>query len=217
MTRDIAIYGAGGFGREIACLIRVINENLKEPRWNLVGFFDDKVDKGTPVGHFGYCLGGMDMLNQWSSPLDICVAIGNGKTIESIIGKISNQLVEYPNVIHPNAVFIDSETFFIGKGNIIQSGCVFSCGVGIGSFNIFNGGVVLGHDDTIDSFNTFMPAVRVSGGVNVGCRNFFGIGSIILQNLTIADNTTLGAGSVLMTKPKAGFLYMGNPAKRTEF
>ena len=37
---DIAIYGAGGYGREIACLINnKINSEVKE--WNLVGFFDD--------------------------------------------------------------------------------------------------------------------------------------------------------------------------------
>ena len=37
--KDIAIYGAGGFGKEVACLIKRINE--QEPTWKLVGFFDD--------------------------------------------------------------------------------------------------------------------------------------------------------------------------------
>ena len=37
--KDIAIYGFGGFGREVACVIQAINEI--EPTWNLVGFFDD--------------------------------------------------------------------------------------------------------------------------------------------------------------------------------
>ena len=36
--KDIAIYGAGGFGKEVACLIKRINE--QEPTWNLIGFFD---------------------------------------------------------------------------------------------------------------------------------------------------------------------------------
>ena len=31
---DIAIYGAGGFGKEIACLIYWINE--VKPQWNLI-------------------------------------------------------------------------------------------------------------------------------------------------------------------------------------
>lgn len=35
--KDIAIYGAGGFGREVASLIKRINRI--ENQWNFVGFF----------------------------------------------------------------------------------------------------------------------------------------------------------------------------------
>ena len=58
-----------------------------------------------------------------------------------------------------------------------------------------------------------MPAIRVSGEVKIGNCNFFGVGSIILQQLTIKNDTTLAAGSVLMTRPKEGGLYIGVPAK----
>lgn len=34
--RDIAIYGAGGLGREIACVLKKIN--MVTPTWNLLGF-----------------------------------------------------------------------------------------------------------------------------------------------------------------------------------
>ena len=37
--KEIAIYGFGGFGREVACLIRKINE--RQPRWKFIGYFDD--------------------------------------------------------------------------------------------------------------------------------------------------------------------------------
>ena len=57
--KDIAIYGAGGFGKEVACLINRINE--KDPSWNLIGFFDDNpAKKGQMVSHFAPCLGGID-------------------------------------------------------------------------------------------------------------------------------------------------------------
>ena len=62
--KDIAIYGAGGFGKEVACLINRIND--KKPTWNLIGFFDDNpVLKGEMISHFGPCLGGMDELNAY--------------------------------------------------------------------------------------------------------------------------------------------------------
>ena len=37
------------------------------------------------------------------------------------------------------------------------------------------------------------------------------------QQIKIGNNIRLGAGSVLMTKPKNGNLYIGNPAKKFEF
>ncbi|MFR9261720.1 MAG: hypothetical protein ACLVL2_13600 [Bacteroides cellulosilyticus] len=77
-----------------------------------------------------------------------------------------------------------------------------------------DGADVFGHDDVVGSYNTFMPAMRISGEVNIGDCNFFGVGSIILQKIKIGNNVRLGAGSVLMRKPKDGILYMGNPAKK---
>ena len=53
--KDIAIYGAGGFGREVACMIKHINESADEPIWNLVGFFDDGKEKGSR-NEYGPCL-----------------------------------------------------------------------------------------------------------------------------------------------------------------
>lgn len=213
--KDIAIFGAGGFGREVACLIKKINE--KEPTWNFIGFFDDnEALAGLPISHFGICHGGTTLLNSWDKPLAIVMAIGSSVVVKKIIEKITNQNVEFPNLIHPNFVISDPESFHIGKGNIIQSGCTATCDVTIGDFNILNGSVVMGHDAKIGNFNTFMPAVRVSGEVKIGDLNFLGVGSIILQQLKIGNNVRLGAGSVLMTKPKDGFLYLGVPAKKIE-
>ena len=213
MMKDIAIFGAGGFGREVACLIRRINDSHSSPVWNFVGFFDDGVEKGTSVSHFGTCLGGVCELNEWATPLDVCIAIGKGSIIKKIVERITNPLVEYPNVIDPKVVLNDEESLQMGKGNILQANCSFSCDVTIGDFNVMNGSVAFGHDVIVGNFNSFMPAIRVSGEVKIGNCNFFGVGSIILQQITVKDNTTLAAGSVLMTKPKDGGLYIGVPAK----
>ena len=213
---DIAIYGAGGFGREVACLIKRINE--ENPIWNLIGFFDDNASlKGKMISHFGQCLGGIDELNAYENELCIAIAIGNPKVTRSVLEKITNPLICFPNLIHPSTKCADEESLEIGIGNIIQGGCYFSCDVKIGSFNTLNGSVVFGHDDVVGSYNTFMPAIRISGEVTIGDENFFGVGSIVLQRLKIGNNIRLGAGGVLMTKPKNGELYVGNPAKRMKF
>ena len=216
--KDIAIYGAGGFGREVAGLIEIINKSNTTPQWNLVGFFDDnELIKGQMVSHYALCLGGIDVLNAWNKPISVVVAVGSPKAISVIVEKIINPNVEFPNLIYPSFFVVDDKSFQIGKGNIIQGGCAVTCDVALGDFNVLNGSVVLGHDVKIGNYNCFMPAVRISGEVSIGNENFFGVGSIVLQQIKIGHQVRLGAGSVLMTKPKDGELYIGNPAKRMKF
>ena len=226
--KDIAIYGAGGFGREVACLIQRINEELAEESvkkhhlmpsepWNLIGFFDDNPElKGKQVSHFGSCFGGIDELNKYSKSLAVILAVGNPHVVRNIVKKISNPKIEYPNLIDTSFYVVDAETFQIGHGNIIQGPSSVSCDVTIGNFNVLNGSVVLGHDVKIGSFNSIMPDTRISGEVTIGEGNFFGVGSIVLQQMKIGNNVKLAAGSVMMTKPRDGNLYMGVPARKMD-
>ena len=209
--KDIAIYGAGGFGREIATAIKRMNQKRLE--WNLLGFFDDGIEKGTNISHYGKVIGGIGELNTFHSPLCIAIAIGNPSTLKSVREQINNPMISFPNIIIEPFEITDSETFKMGEGNIIQGGCWISCDVSIGNFNILNGNVVMGHDVTIGNYNTIMPNVRISGEVSIGNGNLIGVGSIILQQLKIGDSVHLGAGAVLFTKPKDGNTYIGNPAK----
>lgn len=209
--KKIAIYGAGGFGREVACTINKINEI--EPTWNLIGFFDDGVEKGKMVSHFGPVLGGMDDLNAFQEEINLVIAIGNPATVKKVFEKISNKKVDFPNIIHPSVYYADKETFEIGRGNILQRECSMSCDVRLGDFNVLNSSVVFGHDVKIGNFNSFMPAVRISGEVEMGDCNFFGVNSVVLQQIKLKSCVRLAAGSTLMTKAKENNLYVGVPAK----
>ena len=212
---QIAIYGAGGFGREVFCLIQKIN--AVSHQWEVIGFFDDGKQKGEPVGHYGKILGGMAEVNSWSEELAVVIAVGSTINMKKIALGIDNPLVSFPNIIHPEVTFSDESSLSMGKGNIVQRGSAFSCDVRIGDFNVFNGGTVLGHDVILGSYNVLMPAVRIFRSTIVGDSNFFGIASIVLLGKTVGNNISLGAGSVLMKKPKDGKTYIGNPAKLMEF
>lgn len=213
--KDIIIYGGGGLGKEVACTIKRIND--KVPTWNLIGFVDDSIAIGTHISHFGEVLGNIEYLNSYTHKINVVIAIGNGNISKKIVSQIFNPNIEFPNLVYPNFWVEDYNTFTIGKGNIIQGGCAVTCDVSIGDFNILNGSVVIGHDVTIGNYNTIMPATRISGEVNIGDCNVFGVSSIILQRLKIKNNTTIGAGAVLMTNPKENSIYIGNPAKKFKF
>lgn len=211
--KDIAIFGAGGFGREVACLIRRINENLEDPCWKLIGFFDD----GLPIGstnEYGSILGDINVLNTWDRPLAVVIAIGNPDILQKVVGKITNKNIFFPNLLDPSVICLDPNNYSLGKGNIICANCLLSCNVSIGDFNIFNGYIPVGHDTVIGSYNVIMPTTNISGGVKVGNCNFFGVKSVVLQYITIGNNTRIGACSVVIRKTKDGFLYMGNPATK---
>lgn len=211
--RDIAIYGAGGFGREIACLIRQINE-LK-PEWNLIGFFDDGIEKN--IEGYGKLLGGMNKLNNWEKPLSVALAIATPYHLENLALKISNPKIDFPNIIAPNVNIFDKAAFTIGQGNLIFFGCRLSCNVEIGNFNLFNGAVSIGHDVRIGNYNVLQPSTRISGDCIVGDKNFFGVQSIVLQGIKIGSNTRIGTSSVIMRNTKDDFLYFGNPARKMKF
>lgn len=212
MTKDIVIYGAGGFGREVACLIRDLNALQNQSIWNLLGFIDDGIPKGTELRH-GKVLGGLSYFKEFESTVSVVVAVAEPSVLQSIVQSLNEfSFVEFPNIIAPNVQFYDKSSFFMGEGNIFFYGCRFSTEVTIGDFNILNGQVAFGHDVTIGNFNSFGPSSRLSGRVTVGNLNFFGLGSSVLQNKTVANKVRLGAMSVLMRNGREGNSYFGNPA-----
>lgn len=211
--KDLAIYGAGGCGKETFLLIQQINE--ESPQWNVVGFYDRMYEKGYDNG-FGKVLGGIDDLNAVDRDLALVIAMGNTKVTRLIVSSIKNEHIYYPNIIANTTTFSHRASVEIGKGNIIGRNCQFSCDIKVGDFNFFNGDVCFGHNVTIGSYNSIMPGVRISGCVDIGNDVLLGVGSIIVQNIHIGDGTRIGAGAVVMTKPKAGFLYIGNPARKVD-
>lgn len=212
---DIAIYGAGGLGREVACLVNRINKETA-PTWNLIGFFDDGVPEGES-NEYGRVLGNVDTLNEWDSRLSIVFAIGSPKVVNMLYNKINNPNLDFPNICAPDLVLLDKDNVKMGIGNVVCYRSLISCNVEIGNFNIFNGMINVGHDTKIGDFNSFMPAVKVSGGVKIGNRNFLGVNSVILQYKEIGDDTTIGASSVVLRNTKDGYTYVGNPAKKIEY
>lgn len=212
--KDIAIYGAGGFGREVACIINMIN--AIKPTWNIIGFFDDSVPKGTE-NEYGKILGGLEELNSWENPLSIAMAIGSPKTLALLTSKIINPNISFPNIIAPNVCIFDEKNYSIGKGNIVNIMGSLSTNVTLGDFNILNGFVTIGHDAVLGNFNCLMTFTDIAGNVNIGDRNYFGVRATVLQGKSVTNDITIGAGAVVMKNIKKPGTYIGNPARKLEF
>lgn len=211
--KDILIYGFGGFGHEVACILHHINREV--PTWNVIGYIDDGVEKGTEC-RYGKVLGNIDTLNAWEMPVAVVIAIADTKCLQAISQEIVNPNVEFPNIIAPNVFYFDEESVTMGRGNIVTFGCRFSCNVQLGDFNILNGNISLGHDATVGSYNVLFPETRISGQTSIGNRNFFGARVFVSQCLKVGNDCRFGAGAYILRKTKDGNLYMGNPAKKVE-
>ena len=211
--KDIAIYGAGGFGREVACLINRINRQHPDT-WNFIGFFDDDEKIWGDCNEYGEILGGMDALNQWEKPLDIVIAIGNPLILKLVADKIKNANISFPNLIDPNVEFMDRNNVTMGQGNVICMRSTISTNVKFGCFNLLNVAVGVGHDASFGDFNVLMPNVNISGGVTIGNTCLFGVKSTVLQYLKVGDRVKIGACSLLMRNAKTDNLYFGIPAER---
>ncbi len=133
--KDIAIFGVGGFGREVLALIKDINK--VEPIWNIIGFFDDGYEKGIMVNGYPN-LGKTEDLNNWGTPLSLAVSIGSPVIKKGILDNISNPLIDYPTLIHPYAWIGDKGFVEIGNGCIICAGVMITTNVKIAmSFIIY--------------------------------------------------------------------------------
>ena len=207
-TEDLAIIGAGGFGREVSLMIDLINK--KDKLFNKVGFYDDGINAGTVISDLPV-VGKVEDLNLINHPLNVVVSIGNPEVQKNINNRLANGFLKFPNIIHPK-VILENTRNTIGYGNIIAEGFLLTCDISIGNFNIFNTRVTLGHDVKIGNFNVFNPNVQISGEVTIKDANFFGVNSCVLQRIRIGNNNMLGACSLLSRNIRDGKKYFGIPA-----
>lgn len=212
--KDIAIYGSGGFGREVQMLIEQINHAKKE--WNFIGFFDDGVDQGKVINN-AEMLGNINQLNSYRSKLYLVFSIGNPRKKKIILSKIENPLIKYPILIHPNVFIGNKKYVLIGEGSIICCGVIITVNINIGKHVILNLSCTVGHDTKIGDFSSFMPTVNISGEANIGSYVYVGTGAKIINQLEIGQNTIVGAGAVVTKSLPANCTAVGMPAKPIKF
>jgi sugar O-acyltransferase (sialic acid O-acetyltransferase NeuD family) len=209
----IAIFGAGGQGREVLQLIQQINR--ASPQWECIGWFDDGLNKGDQVSGLPV-LGGMKEANSWPSPLALVVAIAWPSTKEKIVSLLHNDQLYYPVLIHPS-VRLEEPEVQIGKGTIITQNCCFTINIKIGEFVLLNSGCTITHDVIIGNYASVMPAVIASGAVHIEDSVYIGAGTQIIQQLRLGLGSIIGAGSVVIRDIPAHCTAVGVPAKPIKF
>lgn len=208
--RSIAIFGAGGFGLEVAGLIQHIN--AAEPTWHLIGFFDDGKPTGTRINDW-MVIGGLNELNAWKEPLAVVFALGIPKTKTAVVSRLDNTNLWHPTLMHPSVIIGSDKHVQVGDGSIVCAGTIITTNIQIGRHVILNLGCTVGHETHIGDYSSFMPACNISGEVTIGESTFWGTGAKIINAKIVGDHATIGAGAVVINHIPDHATAVGIPAK----
>ncbi|MEW6267121.1 MAG: acyltransferase [Thermodesulfobacteriota bacterium] len=132
------------------------------------------------------------------------------------ISRILRSTVHYlGNVLrHTHIVYLRASGVKIGKGCMISLRAKIDTRRGMVSIGdnctITYGTVILSHDRSAMHIN---PHDSGEGEVKIGNNVYMGVNSIILRNVTIGDNTVIGAGAVVTSSLPPNVVAVGNPAR----
>jgi sugar O-acyltransferase (sialic acid O-acetyltransferase NeuD family) len=204
----LAIYGAGGLGRELSAWIR------HQPGYTFIGFIDDFVSAQASVGR-DTVLGGLDAVSRLAGDgvLNVVVAIGDPVVKAEICADLSKYPVLFPTIIHPSVIMDDCDSIAIGEGTVITAGCVLTTDIVLGRHVLLNLNATVGHDTQIGDFSSVMPGAQISGQVTIGERVLIGTGSCLLNEVSIGMESRIGAGAVVTHDIPAHCTAVGIPAK----
>jgi sugar O-acyltransferase (sialic acid O-acetyltransferase NeuD family) len=210
--KSIAVFGAGGFGREVAWIVEACAKAGAAER--VVCFLDDKAQPGQSL--MGYPVLTPDQAKSQLADLEVVVGIGTPKTKETVAEKARALGFRFYTAIHPGAHF-RKEGLEIGEGSTICAGVVMTTDIVIGRHCQVNIGTTIGHDCVLGDYATITPGVNLTGRVHVGRRAYIGIGANLVcrsttEPLVIGDDAIVAAGAVVLKNVAPGTMVAGIPA-----
>ena len=203
-TKTWTILGAGNFVNDIVDAVEsksqraeflVLNMTLEKK-------ILEKIPRSIKIVH----------LNDFSPSTDFYIFGFINQNKNPFLENLKKLGLSYPNLIHKFSYV--AKTVEMGQGNFIGAGVVLAPNVKLGDFNFVNRSVSIGHGTEILHFNHFGPGCTVAGECKIGNRNFLGVQSAIINNVTIKDDITVGAGGIVIKDILESGTYAGVPARK---
>lgn len=213
-TQQIAIYGAGGFAREVVWLVEECDGPAADS-YEVVCFIDDQ------PRFYGQSLNDIPVVSLQEArerfPAAAVVSgIGNPRTREQLMERARDAGFGFATVVHPSVRH--SRWLEIGDGTVVCAGTLLTTNITLGQHVQINLDCTIGHDVIMGDYTTLAPGVHVSGWVHMGKRVYVGTGASIIngteeQPLIIEDDAVIGAAACVTKAVGAGSTVVGVPAK----
>jgi len=207
MSQSVAVFGCGGFGREIMPIAR-----LRDP--DAVFVSDVAAEIGLVVnGH--RVISFEDLVSVNHRHRGVSIAIGSGDARRAIAARCLAEGVEITSLFSPSHHSLDETK--IGDGAVFCHNTMLTSNIVIGQnfqCNIYS---YVAHDCVIGDYVTFAPRVNCNGNVHIEDHAYIGTGAVIKQGsrdkpLRIGKGAVVGMGAIVTKDVAPGAVVVGNPA-----
>ena len=208
MSRQVAIFGAGGHGREALEVLLAMGVEV-------VGFVSEaESDHGRKIGlHVVH--GSWDWLERFAGSADaeVLCAFGDPTLRKRIATRCHELGLRAAIAIHPSAVV--SPRAKIGEGCLVMAKAVVGPDVTLGKHVHINVQASVSHDCDLADFATLSPGCHIPGGVKLGEGAELGTGACAIPKVTIGEWARVGAGACVCDDIAPRTTAVGVPARPT--
>lgn len=198
----LAIYGAGGMGREVLEFARSIC------RWREILFVDDVTDlahvRNARVLRF-------PEVAELQDTVEFTIANGEPAARKALYEKVKAAGYQIATLISQYVVIAPGVQ--IGEGAILYDG-VLSVDTVVGINAVMCAHTVLGHDAHLGAHSYMSHNCFVGGGTHIGECVYMGPGSMARERITVGDNAIISLGAILHRDVHPEAIMVGNPARQ---